>query len=71
MDLMNKWFAKGDRVRLSERGAKVITRVGDREGTVVGFCLDGTSVWVLWDGYRSRSAYHVLYLERVGIGGGA
>lgn len=53
------------RVRLSAAGQRVGTRQGAmRLGTVLGYSRDGEFAWVLWDGLRSRQAWHGSYLER-------
>ena len=59
-------FPKGCRVRLTAMGRLVAHhRRESRVGTVTGYCRDGDTPRVLWDGYKAIQAWHRDYVERV------
>jgi hypothetical protein len=59
-------FAKGDRVRMTERGIQQLAqRKGQpTTGVVVGFGRSILSVYVLRDGRKRMGRYHVAFWEK-------
>lgn len=55
---MNRDFAIGDRVQISELGASRCPRLAGRAGVVVGRSIYTKSVSVQFDGNKSKSTFH-------------
>lgn len=58
-------YVKGDRIRLSELGLSRHPHYAEREGTVVGWCVNPSGIRILWDGTGSPIAMYRDYLRPV------